>query len=263
MLPALKAENFDHLIDLHHNVRTLSLKKKLGVQSHRFPKLNWKKWMLVNFKRNSMPELHVVDRYFEALKSLGVQADQLAGEFFIPQHDEIDTDKELGLKPNQYIAVAIGAQFGTKRMPKELLVNILMSVDSPVVLLGGREDVDFANAIISELPGQQIVHGCGKWNLAQSASVVKQSKKVLTNDTGMMHIAACFDRPIVSVWGNTVPAFGMYPYYPGNPGKYSIHEVEGLSCRPCSKIGHAKCPKTHFRCMLDQDVESIVSALRK
>lgn len=262
VLAALKEERFDYIIDLHHNVRTLSLKKKLGVRAYSFPKLNWKKWMLVKLKRNSMPDKHVVDRYFEAVEPLGVKADGNPGEFFIPAADEIDMISEFGWEPGSYLAVAIGAQFTTKRMPEDLLVQILLEVTMPIVLLGGPEDAEMANEIQSELKDHQLVHACGKWNLAQSASVVKQSAKVLTNDTGMMHIAACFDRPIVSVWGNTVPAFGMYPYYPKAKEKFSIHEVQGLSCRPCSKIGHASCPKGHFDCMNKQDVEAIASRLK-
>jgi ADP-heptose:LPS heptosyltransferase len=84
-----------------------------------------------------------------------------------------------------------------------------------------------------------------------------------------MHIAAAFRRPMVSVWGNTVPEFGMYPYYGPNymsnyGGKelpYDIMEVKGLSCRPCSKIGYRKCPKGHFKCMEEQDIEKIVKSI--
>ena len=80
---------------------------------------------------------------------------------------------------------------------------------------------------------------------------------IVSNDTGLMHIAAAFQIPVVSVWGNTVPAFGMYPYYGNQPTKHFEAEVNGLSCRPCSKIGHHKCPKGHFKCMELQDLHLI------
>lgn len=260
ILPALKAEKFDYLIDLHHNVRTLALKKKLGCTSYSFPKLNWKKWLLVQFKLNRMPEKHVVDRYFDAVKALGVRADHLPGSYFIPSDQEVDVQKEFGLAPESYYAFAIGAQFGTKRMPTELLVEIIKACKQPVVLLGGKEDCALAASILQHFPSS-VYDACGKYSLAQSASIVRQSAKVVTNDTGMMHIAACFNRQIVSVWGNTVPAFGMYPYYPTTPEKFSIHEVKDLGCRPCSKIGHAACPKGHFKCMKEQNVQAIVDQL--
>mgnify|MGYP003353523095 CR=1 FL=1 len=83
---------------------------------------------------------------------------------------------------------------------------------------------------------------------------------MITHDTGMMHIAAAFKRPIVSVWGNTIPAFGMTPYYGAVPIANRRFEVAGLSCRPCSKIGFNACPKRHFKCMELQDIPGIVEA---
>jgi ADP-heptose:LPS heptosyltransferase len=72
-----------------------------------------------------------------------------------------------------------------------------------------------------------------------------------------MHVAAAFNKPIVSVWGNTVPEFGMYPYLNGKTPDYRA-EVKGLKCRPCSKIGYKECPLKHFKCMNDQDVGKIL-----
>jgi ADP-heptose:LPS heptosyltransferase len=77
-----------------------------------------------------------------------------------------------------------------------------------------------------------------------------------------MHIAAMFDVPIVSIWGNTVPAFGMSPYRPGNEKSVKIHVVVGLNCRPCSKIGYQECPKGHFKCMEKQDLSAIATDIK-
>jgi ADP-heptose:LPS heptosyltransferase len=64
-----------------------------------------------------------------------------------------------------------------------------------------------------------------------------------------MHIASAYHKKILSVWGNTTPEFGMFPYLPGEGSE--ILEVKGLPCRPCSKLGYHSCPKKHFRCMND------------
>ena len=88
----------------------------------------------------------------------------------------------------------------------------------------------------------------GKLSINESASIIKNSKKVYTHDTGMMHIAAAFKKYTFCIWGNTVPEFGMYPY----DTTFTIFEVPDLKCRPCSKIGFDKCPKGHFKCMNDQ-----------
>jgi ADP-heptose:LPS heptosyltransferase len=91
--------------------------------------------------------------------------------------------------------------------------------------------------------------------------VVKNADLIITHDTGMMHIAAGLKKRIISVWGNTVPEFGMTPYYPDNEGSSTIIEVENLSCRPCSKIGYADCPKGHFKCMQMINEEEILEQL--
>jgi Glycosyltransferase family 9 (heptosyltransferase) len=138
-----------------------------------------------------------------------------------------------------------------------------------LILLGGPEDSAVAKQLAAIDP-VKIYNACGQFNINESAALVRQAKLIVTHDTGLMHIAAAFKRPIISIWGNTVPEFGMYPYYGSNylfhyrQGQglfgglpYMIMEVKRLSCRPCSKIGYDKCPKGHFKCMELQPVEQI------
>ena len=133
----------------------------------------------------------------------------------------------------------------------------------PVVLLGGPEDRENGEVIRSLTENKQVLNACGELSLNESASLVRQAGIIITNDTGLMHIAAAFKKPIVSIWGNTVPAFGMFPYEPGNMDKIVIAEVKDLKCRPCSKIGYEKCPKKHFKCMMDQDEDFIVKEVTR
>ncbi len=258
----LKKEKYTIIIDLHNNLRTKSLKFKLRRPSKSINKLNWKKWLFVQLKINTMPRKHIVDRYFETVASLGVKNDQKHCEYFISENDEVNVIEKLGVLPNEFVAIAIGAQFKTKKMPKELLVKIISKLKEPVVLIGGAMDADLAKELIALSSNAIIKNACGGFNLSESASIVKQSKRLITNDTGMMHIATCFSVQIDSVWGNTVPDLGMYPYYPNAKDKFSIHEVKGLNCRPCSKIGFQDCPKKHFDCMKKQNVQEIVGERR-
>ena len=130
------------------------------------------------------------------------------------------------------------------------------------MLLGGEAENEHGQKIQAAFPQKKIYNLCGELSLLASASILSQAKTVLTNDTGLMHIAAMFDVPIVSIWGNTVPAFGMSPYRPGNEKSVKIHEVLGLNCRPCSKIGYQKCPKGHFNCMEKQDLSAIATDIK-
>lgn len=259
VLSTLKMEKFDFVVDLHTNLRTKSLIWKLRVPSASFPKLNFKKWLYVRFKINKLPDVHIVERYFETVKSLDVKNDQQPCEYFIASEDQVDVTS-LGLEPNSYVAFAIGAQFATKRMPTSKLIELCNAIGKPVVLLGGPEDAETAKAIISQSTGN-IQSQCGTLRLGQSASVVQQAQLLVTHDTGLMHIASAFNKRIVSIWGNTTPSLGMYPYMPQNSKNYSIHQVEGLSCRPCSKIGFQSCPKKHFSCMHLQDVGKIAKEI--
>lgn len=259
VLDVLKKEEYDWIIDLHNNIRTKGLKNKLRRPSKTFRKLNIEKWMLVNFKFNRLPNMHVVDRYFETVAHLGVKPDGQPGDFFIESENEMDVST-LGLSPNDYVTLAIGAQHATKQLPVSKWVEIIERIEAPVVLIGGPTDTETAKKILTEV-SKKCVDTCGQLNLQQSASVVAQSRHLITHDTGMMHIASCLNVPMTTVWGNTVPDFGMYPYVPENPKAFTVHEVQGLSCRPCSKIGHAQCPKKHFKCMMDQDVVAISKGL--
>jgi ADP-heptose:LPS heptosyltransferase len=248
----LKKEKFDYIIDLHHNLRTLWIKTKLGVKSSSFDKLNLQKWLLVNFKRNTLPPVHIVDRYLQTVEFLGAKNDSKGLDYFLLK--SYNLKEMLPLSHQSYIAVVIGAQHSTKRLPVEKLTELCMGIKGSVVLLGGPEDKERAEEI-AKAAGQHIFNGCGEFKLDESAFLISRAQKVITHDTGLMHIAAAFNKPIVSVWGNTLPEFGMYPY----KADYSkIIQVKDLSCRPCSKIGFNSCPKGHFKCMNLIDLNLVI-----
>ena len=263
LIPSLNAEHFDVIIDLHNNLRTRILSFKLGIKCYRFPKLNFQKWLLSQLKIDRLPKVHIVERYFEAVKKIGVTKDFKNNQIAIPEQHQLSILKEFGFEEKTYLAVAIGAQFATKRMPESKLIEILEKVNLPIVLLGGKEDVKQAQILCQKLKHKSIKNACGNYSILQSASIVSQAKVVLSNDTGLMHIAACFSVPIISVWGNTIPELGMYPYKPEKEVKCTTFEVANLSCRPCSKIGYQSCPKKHFYCMMKQDTKSIAREISK
>ncbi|MFA6950416.1 MAG: glycosyltransferase family 9 protein [Lentimicrobiaceae bacterium] len=254
VLPALKKEKFTHVIDLHNNLRSHLVLLSLLRPYHSFNKLNIQKWLLVRFKINRLPNVHIVDRYLETVAHLGIKNDGKGLDFFIPGGSVVMLDNEWAPLANGYVGLVIGGKHNTKILPADMVAKVIGLLKMPVVLLGGKEDWERGQQIC-EL-SDKAVNLCGKYNLMQSASLVQQASAIITNDTGLMHIAAAMHKPIVSIWGNTIPEFGMYPYLPGGiPGM--IAEVKGLDCRPCSKIGFSECPRSHFKCMLNQDVKAI------
>ena len=276
VIELLKKENYDAVIDLHGNLRTLQVKWQLGVRSYTFDKLNFEKWLITNFKVNRLPNVHIVDRYLKTVESLGVKNDGKGLDYFIPKEDEVNPISDLGfgisaVEPRdlsfiapysslKYIAFVIGAAHATKRLPTEKIIEICNQIALPIVLIGGKEDVERGALIVSK-SNSYVVNLCGILNLNQSASVVRQAEKVVTHDTGLMHIAAAFGKDIISVWGNTIPEFGMTPYLPTAGSQ--IMEVKYVSCRPCSKIGHDSCPKGHFKCMQMMDTLAVAEAVNR
>jgi heptosyltransferase-2 len=253
----LRKEGIDYVIDLHHNVRSARVKygmKRIAFSVH---KLNWLKWLYVSFKINRLPDRHMVDRNLDTIHSFIEEVDDEGLDYFIPEKSEVHIHSLPEPFRKGYVGLSIGAQHETKKLPVESLVKLCQKLESPVVILGGPEDQERGERIVSSLPGKKILNGCGSYSIHQSASLVRQAKVLITHDTGLMHIGAAFHKKIISVWGNTVPRFGMFPY---RADAASVQfEVGSLSCRPCSKIGYQKCPRKHFKCMLEQDLDGMAS----
>jgi ADP-heptose:LPS heptosyltransferase len=258
LIQSLRKEKYDAVIDLHHNLRTFIIKQSLRVKSFSFNKENFKKWKMVNFKqRIALP--HVVERYLQTVSSFGVINDGKGLDYFLP--DELKDSEPFSKKilpphfQSNYLVVVAGAKHATKQPPVELLSSLIKNKNA--VLLGGQEDFQRAEQIRQN---ENHINLCGNLSLHESAWMIKHSQKVITPDTGLMHIAAAFGKKIISLWGNTVPEFGMTPYLSDKGGHSLIFEVK-LPCRPCSKIGYKICPEKHFNCMNLQDAEAIGKAL--
>jgi ADP-heptose:LPS heptosyltransferase len=260
LITELKNENYDYIIDLQNNVRSSFIKLKLKILSFTVKKLNIQKWLLVNCKLNYLPDQHIVDRYLQTITIFDAVNDNLGLDYFIPGSDEILTNELPQTFCNGFICFVIGAKHFTKRLPKEKIISLCSKINQPIILLGGNEEFSIGEEIAKKT-GNFVFNGCGEFTINQSASLIKQARSVITHDTGMMHIAAAFHKQIFSIWGNTVPEFGMYPYLPAKGS--AIIEVKGLKCRPCSKIGFTKCPKKHFKCMNEINETQLVDLVTR
>ncbi len=251
----IKSENYDCIIDLQHNLRSLKIKQGLKKKTfYSFNKLNVEKWIYTSFKINTLPDVHIVDRYIDAMKPLGVKNDGLGLDYFI--HSDVELRREdIPFSHSQgYIALVIGAAHNTKKLPVHKLIELVTGIRYPLILIGGKSDVVEGEKIAQTDP-VKIYNACGKFSLDESAALIRKAKLVISHDTGMMHIAAAFKKDIVSIWGNTVPSFGMTPYLT----KFDVFQVNKLWCKPCSKTGFEKCPLKHFKCMVNQDINAIIA----
>ena len=247
----LKAENFDLIVDLQKNMKSFKISQSLGVKTIRFNKMNVRKWLTVNLKINNLPKgKHLVDRYFDALSETGIKDDGEGLDYFIMPEDEFDAQELIKGIP-EFQVLVLGATYFTKRIPKERCIDIISLYPHTTIMLGGQDVHQLAGEISALLPAK-VVNFCGKIGLGVSAGIIKHAEKIFTGDTGLMHIAAALQKELLVLWGNTIPDFGMYPFYGYNhQAKHKNLQVDGLSCRPCSKLGYDHCPKGHFRCMMD------------
>ena len=234
----LRGERYDLVIDLHNNLRTFLLQVLMLKGSwNRFRKLNFQKWLFTSFKWNTLPKVHVVERYAQAASVNPISVTLAVN----------NANHVVESLPSNYVAWVLGATFSTKQYPLSKLIETIERLDMPIVLLGGDKENLLASSLHAHFPS--LISYVGKTSLSEAALVLSKAKVVVTNDTGLMHLAAFYAKPMVCIWGNTVPAFGMYPY---QSAPVFHAQVSDLSCRPCSKIGHNTCPKGHFQCMLNQ-----------
>ncbi len=254
----LKALEFDYIVDLHSNIRSKMVKKRLKSLDFTFKKQNFEKWMLVRFGTHRDKITHVVDRYLECLRPFGIVDDGKGLDFHIDPLAAAEVDQEAGDLSSPFTAVALGATHVGKRMSVDLIKTVCRSLDHPVILLGGKSDHDSGDAIAEGL--SHVRNLAGRLSIHGSAEVIRRSAQLLTGDTGMMHIGAALGKKIVSVWGCTDPVLGMSPY-----------RADGRSCtilplgrkkRPCSKLGdHCKYGKDDL-CIDAVDPAEVITALR-
>jgi ADP-heptose:LPS heptosyltransferase len=256
----LRNEAYDYVIDLHNNFRSNKIKRSLGVKSFTVNKLNFQKILLTKTGINIMPHRHITTRSLDTVSGFGVKDDGKGLDYFIPEKDLV---KETDIPASHlagYIAVVIGASYHTKKLPIHKLKALCGGIDHPIILLGGKEDRNIGE-MVAEADSVKIYNACGKFNLNESADLVRRSKLVISNDTGLQYIASAFNKPTLAIWGSTSPKLDVEPYY-GSSVKEPPYEnilVPGLRCQPCSKYGNKKCPLGHFKCMEQMDINYIIS----
>jgi heptosyltransferase-2 len=208
--------------------------------------------------------LSIPERYLQVGKAVGVRDDGLGLDLFWQEEDEkraqqILSDHQIPVdKP--FISIAPGASFFTKRWPAEYFNNLISHVQNAYgytcVILGGPHDEPLGAYLAQN---SNTISLAGKTTLLESAVIIAKSALMVSNDSGLMHMATAVRTPVVVIFGSSVKELGFYPY----KGEYKVLEVEGLDCRPCSHIGKNACPKKHFKCMQDIPPESVFNEVER
>ncbi|MEN9947967.1 MAG: hypothetical protein RL106_790 [Bacteroidota bacterium] len=248
VIPMLESEGYDYIIDLQNNVRSRIIKRKLKALTFSVDKRNFAKFVWINWGVKGHIS-HIVERYVQTLRTLGLRDDGKGLEYYY------SSDEEVANQWGDFTAIPIGATYFGKRPDAAHWKQIIAQIPGQKVLLGGKEDI----AVATELESLEgVFNGVGIWSLGQSSSVLKNSKMVVCGDTGLMHIASAFERPIISLWGCTRPSLGMYPW---RPGKGSVQiEPEGRGAKPCSKLGNKCSHGEADRCIHHISLERIKEA---
>lgn len=269
----LREEKYDLVIDLHDSIRTKLLRAACNANDTVvMDKRKFERWLLVNLKRNAYTDqLTVAERYIETVEKYGILNDGKGLEIFIPDSTLFDVSGKMAkLRLNQFekvIGICPGSKHFTKRWQKEkfaeIAVRAAQEFHAKVLLFGGKdekEDCDFVKQEVERRVSEQAVASfAGDFSLLESAAALEFCDVVVTNDSGLMHLAAAKQRKIVALFGSTVKDFGFAPY--GTVA--AVIENTSLDCRPCTHIGRKDCPNGHFKCMLDISSETVYAAVKQ
>lgn len=258
----IRAERYDHVLDLHGTLRARLLRLLVPAPRWRgYRKHTLRRWALTRLKQNWFGEVvPVAERYFDAAAALGVRPDGGPPEVFPSAGARAAAAaalREAGLGEGEaYVAIAPGAQHATKRWPESSwaeLARRMAEAGLRVVVVGGREDVEAGEGIVA---ASGAVSVAGALDLPGSAAVLEGARALASGDTGVMHLATAVGTPVVALFGPTVREFGFFPY----SGRATVLESD-LPCRPCSTHGGRACPLGHHACMRGIEVEEVAAAV--
>ncbi len=253
-------ERYDLIVDIHNNLRSVFLRTFSGAKVLKVDKRVFKRLLLVKFKINLYKNIiPVAERYIETVSQLSIKNDNQGLELFVP-NDVLDLSKDKINFSNseRYIAIAPSAKHETKRWLPERFAEVgdklSENFNAKIILMGGKEDEQRCKLVESMMKNKPI-NICGKTSLLESAGILSLCEMLITNDSGLMHIASAMKTKVVAIFGSTVKELGFFPY-----GTKSIVVEKPISCRPCSHIGRDKCPKKHFKCMREIQVSDVYNA---
>lgn len=251
----LTQQKYDIVVDLQNNLKSLKIRRGLAKKTLVVNKENIKKLLLVRTGIDLLKGEHIVGRYFKTVKEIGIKDDGKGLDFFIPEDFKITSFKIPIDLSQPYLAWVIGASYTKKMLPLNHIVEVCKGISLPILLLGGPMDRSNGDDIIAASNAANLYNLCGELSLEESSYVLKQSSIVLSNDTGLMHIAAAFQKKIISFWGCTKPSLGMSPFM---ANEHSAMLLSDTNNAPCSKLGN-RCKSSKNGCIKDLSTNRIIS----
>jgi ADP-heptose:LPS heptosyltransferase len=255
---------YDLFVDLQRNIRSKYFVNRLTTSVVRIKKHRLKKLSLIHLKKSYFGNIPPIPlNYLNSLSELNISDDGSGLELWFPEESKkgfYPPDSGHFIRKGKIkIAVAPGAFHYTKRYPVENLAIALNAINEilkpEVFIIGGKDDVEIVRCLKDMLNFSAIDHS-GAVSIIETARKINGCHVLLTNDTGVMHIAAARKVPVVAIFGSTVPELGFAPFRV----KHMILQVD-TPCRPCTHIGLSQCPKKHFNCMNNISPDKVANAV--
>lgn len=154
------------------------------------------------------------------------------------------------------LALCPGAEFGrAKKWPERHYAEVAsrhIEAGGQVWLFGSKNDREACSTIAADLPSDSVVSLAGETSLQQAVALMSQVQKVVSNDSGLMHVAAALGRPLVALFGSTSP-----DYTPPLGEQCAVIKAD-IDCSPCFK---RDCPYGHYKCLEDMSPDQVWAKL--
>ncbi|MFZ5518354.1 MAG: glycosyltransferase family 9 protein [Candidatus Zhuqueibacterota bacterium] len=252
---AISETRYDIIIDLHKNIRSYYLSIGTGAGTvARFKKGVLRRFLFVKFRMKSQEKpLPVYQRYLSAVAFLDIRDDRQGPQIFIHpsvQHRITGWYASFINRWPVLIGVAPGASFRTKRWTpqgfSEVINQLIHRHNAGIIIFGNGADRDISQTLNIDAE-ENVLDVTGQLSLQETTALLNHCSILLTNDTGLMHLATALKKKIVAIFGSTTEELGFFPYNT----EFLVIQNHGLACRPCSHLGRQRCPRKHFKCMND------------
>jgi heptosyltransferase-2 len=246
----LKKENFSICYSPHFSHRSSLIsffsgsKIRIGYKESGFGFLHTKTYP------RPLRGVHEVQKLLQLVDCVGLERP----EIFLNKEVNSEISSKMD-NLSDFIVIAPSSIWETKRMPIEKFIELVRRIleNTPYipVIIGSKNDLYLSHQIVN-VYGSKVVDMTGRTNLMELSYIISKAKCVISNDSSPIHIASAFNIPTLAIFGATITDFGYTPL----SDRHTISEVS-LDCRPCGIHGGNICPKKHFRCMIDQNIEEI------
>ena len=269
---SLRSHSYDIAMDLHGKPLTrLLLSLTQSRYKFTYSSQNLKKDLWIHFGWNTFSEITPVPELYAApLRKLGLKSKLPPLEmYFEPEVIEATKayiKKELSaltsINSPPLLALAPGARWATKCWPVESFARLAKEASekmgATLVILGGPSESSLAQKLCDQIkPQVPVINSVGHLSLMESGALLQQCQSLVSNDSGLMHMATALGVPVVAIFGPTAEEFGFYPFQ--SPSRVVSHP---LPCRPCSRQGSRSCPKSHHLCMKEISHQRVFTELQ-